>query len=304
MKSKTVGFIGIGEMGLPMSKNIMKAGFELTAYDIRKEALETIMDEGAKMAESPLELARSSEVIITILPSASAVREVILGEKGVLAALTPRHVVVEMSTIDIGTTMELARAVKSKGSAFIDSPVSGTPEMVERREAGLLASGDKEIIDECKEIFEALAKRVVYTGKIGNGKIMKLASNLLIGINKLAVTEAICLALKQGIDPEVILEVIRESNGNSTVFQRYGAAVIDETKGIAKKHSWQLKDLGLVLESCRQTSTPLLLGSLAHEITQASSNESGAAEDFESIVKFYKRLMKTMPEGSPTTLTN
>ncbi|HXQ91688.1 MAG TPA: NAD(P)-dependent oxidoreductase [Nitrososphaerales archaeon] len=288
-----IGFIGLGEMGKPMATNLIRAGFTLAIFDIRKERLDQMIKEGALMKPSAFDVAKSADVIITMLPNSASVKEVFF--EGLIQALDSHHTIIEMSTIDPQTTLELSEIVISKGARFIDAPIGGTPDMAERRDAGVLASGDKKSVDDCAEVIGAMTKKMSYVGKVGNGKTLKLVTNMLIGINKLAVTEAICFALKQGIDPGVIIEAIKESNGNSVVFERYGAAVIDQDENIAKKHSWQLKDLGLLLDLSRQSTTPLFLGALSMQITQAASNSSEGDETFESIVNFYKNVMKVPP---------
>ncbi len=283
-------------MGRPMARNIIRAGFPLIAYDVRAEPLDSIRAEGASVAVSPAEIAGRAETILTLLPNAATVREVIVRSGGILDALTQRHTVIEMSTTDPGTAIEIAGMVESRGASFLDCPVGGTPDMVERRDAEILVGGDTRALEECSDLLKALSKNVVYVGKAGNGKAMKLAANLLIAMNKLALTEATCFALKHGIEPEIILKVISLSNANSVVFQRYGRAAVAEEAGadekIAKKHSWQLKDLGLALRSADEASIPLPIGQLAYELTKKASEGSGNSETFESIVKYYKSLMK------------
>ena len=238
-----------------------------------------------------MELAREAQVIITMLPSIAAAKEVVFGQNGVLSVLTQEHVLIEMSTLDLGTVLALSDAVTSRGASFLDAPVSGTPEIIERRDGEILASGKKETVDECMEIFNAFTKKVVYVGKVGNGKAMKLCSNMLIALNKLAVTETVTFALKLGIEPRVITEVIKGSNGNSVVFERYGTAAIAGNEKISKKHSWQRTDLSLVLETARQKSIELKLGDLAQKITQDASDQAEGAEDFECIRQYFRRAM-------------
>ncbi len=296
MHDRVIGFVGLGEMGQPMASSILGAGFSLIAYDKRRECLDKIRKQGAKVCPSSIELARSADIIITMLPDSEAVRQVLIGEKGLLQALGNRHTIIEMSTIDVGTTLEIAREIESRNASFLDAPVGGTPEMAERREAEILASGQRESVENCMDVLGAMSKHVVYVGKTGAGKTLKLATNLLIALNKLALTEAVCFALSNGIDQNVILEVIRNSNANSVAFERYGRAVMEETnERIARKHSWQLKDLGLVIKKAEESSISLPLGKLSELITRNASEQSGGAEDFQSIVKYYKKLMKIGP---------
>ncbi|MHB8566651.1 MAG: NAD(P)-dependent oxidoreductase [Nitrososphaerales archaeon] len=288
---RVIGFIGLGEMGMPMARNLISAGFSLVCYDLKKETLEKMKEFGAGIATDLIELASSSQVIITMLPSSSAANDVVLGDHGILKTLRPGHIVIEMSTLDIGTTLKLAEAITARGASFLDSPVGGTPDMVERRDAEIIASGNRDTVDQCMDIFEALAKNIVYVGKSGNGKAMKLCSSMLIAINKLAVAETITLALKLGIEPDTIVKVIKGSNGNSVAFERYAKATMFDDEKILKKHSWQLKDLGLVIDTAKQRSIPLFLGNLAQEVTKAAKEEPYGAEDFESIKKYYRTKM-------------
>src|SRR5579875_2372524 len=186
-ENKLIGFVGIGEMGRPLARNVLKAGFRVVAYDIRREAVGAIEKEGAMNASSVAELAKSADVIITMLPRSSAVKEVVLR---MLTVLGEGKTVIEMSTIDPRTTMTLAKKVRSTGATLLDCPVGGTPDMAENRDAEILVSGDKSSIDDCKEILDSMAKNVVIVGgEPGKGKAMKLAVNSLIAMNRLALTE-------------------------------------------------------------------------------------------------------------------
>lgn len=279
-------------MGNPMSRNIMKAGFPLVAYDVKREAVEAVKKDGAKAASSLKELATLSKVIVTILPNSSIVRQVCLEEGGIFNNLGKQHTLIEMSTIDITLTRELAEETKARGVGFVDAPILGVPERVETRDVVIPASGDEYAVKECMEILQAIGKNVQYVGKAGNGKIVKLTSNFLVSVNKIAVTEAICLALKNGVDPKDLFPIIKISTGNSAVFERFSDSVLDSENKIAKKHSWHSKDLELVVDLATKSGAPLLIGSLAQAITRTSANASDQVESFDSLVKFYKKIMK------------
>lgn len=289
---RAVGFIGLGAMGSPMARNLVTAGFPLVVYDMDPKAVEPFAPLGAMIASSPKDLANDSRVIITILPSSSSLREVLYGKDGLLPVLGSQHTFIEMSTLDVATTLEFSNEIQARGARFLDCPVSGTPEIVERRDAEILSSGDQVALKECSDILSALSKRVVYAGKVGNGKAMKLCTNLLIGLNKLALAESITLALKLGLEPDVILECINGSNARSAVSERYGLATITGKEKISKKHSWQRKDLSLVVETAKQNSTRLVLGELAKKITEEASISVGGSDDYESIRRYYRNLMK------------
>lgn len=279
-------------MGLPMGINLISAGFPLVAYDIRPEANNEIKGKGAKIASSPADLTQSADVIISILPNSKIVKEVIAsGKNNVLSKLQKRHTVIEMSTLDVETTLELEKLVKEKGAGFVDAPISGVPDRVKTRDIIILSSGDKASVDRCMDVLNALGKTVEYVGEAGKGKIVKLINNYLVATHKIATTEAVCYALKNGVDTNLLLKIIGEASGRSDAFMRFAPVVVNGDKSIADKHSWHSKDLKLINEECNRLGIPLVLGSLSYQITQASANELGA-ENFGALVSFYKKLMK------------
>ncbi|MGI0092144.1 MAG: NAD(P)-dependent oxidoreductase [Nitrososphaerales archaeon] len=288
-----VGLIGVGEMGQPMGLNLMRAGLALVAYDIRPEALVEVKKNGARIATSPLDVANSSDIIISILPNSKIVMDALVeGKNSALPGISERHTVIEMSTLDVDTTLELEKLIKEKGGAFIDAPISGVPEKVKTRDIIILASGEKSTVDNSMEVLNALGKTVEYIGQAGKGKVMKLVNNMLVATHKIAATEAICYALKNGIDPAILFKVIGEASGSSDVFMRYGPVVVRDDKGVSNKHSWHSKDLRLINEECNKLGIPLVMGSLSYQITQTAANDSGGVENFGSLIKLYKKIMK------------
>ena len=202
------------------------------------------------------------------------------------------HSIIEMSTIDVATTLELERNCKERQVGFIDAPIAGTPDRALSRDILVLASGEKGTVNNCMVVLKALAKTVEYVGKAGNGKIVKLTNNLLIAIHKIAATEAICFALKQGIEPDILFKVVMESTGDSRVFERFCGSVVGRNPEIASKHSWHLKDLGLIQDLSKETESPLLMGNLSLDVIQAATNATKGVENFQSLVNYYKKNMK------------
>lgn len=296
MKSQTedlakIGFIGVGAMGAPMARSAMRAGYGVSAFDISREASKSLQSDGAKIASNARELARSCSIIITMLPNPLAVRDAVFGPNGILSEIDSNHVVVEMSTIDLRLTLELAKAVEERGGMFLDAPVAGTPDKVPTRDLEIVVSGNrKEAFEKCAKLFDSLGKRVVYVGKAGNGKIVKLTVNAMIAINKLAAVEATSVALKNGIDPEILLDIVGNSTANSVVFERYGRTILGENTPITKRHSWHLKDLQLMGELCKDSSCSFFLGGLAHEIIQSSCNgQPDGVESLGASVEYYRK---------------
>jgi 3-hydroxyisobutyrate dehydrogenase-like beta-hydroxyacid dehydrogenase len=288
----TVGFIGVGAMGGPMARSVMKAGYTVVAFDVRRNASEALQRDGAKVATDAKELARSCSVIITMLPNPQAVRDTIFGSNGILSEINDKHIVIEMSTIDLKLTLDLAKSIEEHGGMFLDAPVAGTPDKVDTRDLEIVVSGDnKAAFEKCANLFDSLGKRVVYVGKAGNGKIVKLTVNAMIAINKLAAIEATSVALKNGIDPEVLLDIVGNSTANSVVFERYGRTILGQATPFSNRHSWHLKDLQLMGDLCNDSSCAFFLGGLAHEIIQSSCNEQPEkVESLGASVEYYRRV--------------
>jgi 3-hydroxyisobutyrate dehydrogenase-like beta-hydroxyacid dehydrogenase len=288
----TVGLIGVGEMGQPMGLNLIAAGLSLVVYDVRPEALQEVKKSGARVASSPAGVAQLSDVIISILPSSKIVKEVLVqGKDCVLSNIEKRHTVIEMSTLDVDTTLELERLIRERGAQFIDAPIIGVPEKVKTRDILIVASGERSTVDNSMEVLKALGKTVEYVGEAGKGKMIKLINNYLNATHKIATTEAVCYALKNQIEPEVLFKVVGQGSGRSETFMRYGPIVAKDDKAVSSKHSWHLKDLRLFNEECSKIGIPIPMGSLSFQITQAATNDSNA-ETFGALVSFYKKLMK------------
>lgn len=287
-----VGFIGIGAMGAPMARNLMKAGFQVVAFDVSKKALVSIKRDGADAASNPRALAKACSVIITMLPSPEAVRDVVFGDEGILSAISESHLMIEMSTIDLKLTLELSEGIERRGGMFLDAPVAGTPDRAETRDLEILVSGnDRSVFERFANLFDAMGKRVIYVGKAGNGKIIKLTVNAMIAINKLAAVEATSIALKNDINPDMLFDIVRNSTADSVVFERYGKTILGEKTPITTRHSWHLKDLQLMENLCRESSSSFPLGSLAHEIIQSSINEeTDRIETLGAMIDHYKRI--------------
>lgn len=287
-----MGLIGVGEMGQPMGLNLLKEGFPLVIYDIRSEALSEVKRNGAKVASSPSDLAQLSDVIISILPSSKIVKEVLVeGKNSVLSNIGKRHTVIEMSTLDVETTLELERIIHERGAQFIDAPIIGVPDKAKTRDILIVASGERPAVNNSMDVLKTLGKTVEYVGEAGKGKMIKLINNYLNATHKIATTEAVCYALKNGIEPEILFKVIGQGSGRSEAFMRYGPVVTNDDKAVSSKHSWHLKDLRLFNEECNKMGIPIPLASLSYQITQAATNDSNA-ETFGALVSFYKKLMK------------
>ena len=210
-----VGFIGLGVMGGPMAKNIVKGGHQLTVYDLDPEAVARLTSVGAKAAKSPREVGAASEVVVTMLPEPQHVREVVLGPNGVSEGLKKGGVVIDMSTIDPYTSQEVGAELKKRGIEMVDSPVGKTSEHAATGTLTLMLGGDPEVIERVRPVLNCMGNESFYCGKLGMGHAMKITNNVLATTIMAANTEALAIGAKCGLTLETMLEVMKTTMGNN-----------------------------------------------------------------------------------------
>jgi len=271
---KKLGFIGIGEMGLPMARNLLAQGYTLTAYDIQKEPLLKIKESGAEVASSPCEVARASDIVICMVLTTDQVISVIRAENGILQGAHPKMIILVMSTIDPLVIKELSRAAEAKGVRLLDAPVSGAKEGAEIGTLAIMVGGPKTAFEECQLILQALGKNIFYLGESGMGEVAKLINNHLLLINMLAVYEAMRLAEGAGINMDLLLELIQASTGNSWVIEHWDLVKSwKESLTSAKRVKAQFrdiktlyKDIKMTLNLARDLNVPLELAGLSSQL--------------------------------------
>ena len=200
-----IGFVGLGIMGKPMAKNLMKAGYEVVAYDIVGEALEEVVSEGAESGESPKDVAQKTTLIITMLPDGPDVEKVVLGTNGVLEGAQSGSVIIDMSSISPIVAKNVYSECKKKGIELLDAPVSGGEPGAISGTLAIMLGGSKTVFDKYLPVMEVLGKSVVLAGDIGAGNITKLANQIMVAVNIAGMGEALVLAAKAGVDPSVVL---------------------------------------------------------------------------------------------------
>jgi len=262
-----IGFIGVGTMGKPMAMNLMKAGYELTVYDINPSPLKEFREKGAAIGRSIREAAGKSAVVITMVPNSGDVEEVILGGKGAMEGLKSGSVVIDMSTIDPGVSRKISKILREKNIHMLDAPVSGGQAGAEAGSLAIMVGGEEELFKKCLPILKAMGKNVYYCGPSGNGEIVKIINNLMAGIFRVASAEALALGVKAGVPLKTLYEIINESSGQSRTVQVSAAAKPfkgDYEPGFAAE--LMHKDLGLALNLGKEERVPLPLGALSHQI--------------------------------------
>ena len=287
-----IGFIGLGIMGKPMSKNMLKAGYELVVYDINKAAVEEVAGAGATVANSPKEVAAQSDVIITMLPNSPHVKAVVLGENGVIEGVKSGAVVIDMSSIAPLASREIAGKLLEKGVEMLDAPVSGGEPKAIDGTISVMVGGKKEIFDKCYDIMDSMAGSVVYTGSIGAGNTTKLANQIIVALNIAAMSEALVLATKAGVEPELVYQAIRGGLAGSTVLDAKAPLVLDRKFDPGFRIELHIKDLANVLETSHEIGVPLPLTSAVMEIMQALKVDGKSGLDHGGIVQYYEKAAK------------
>lgn len=283
-----IGFIGLGIMGLPMAKNLMKAGHRLMVYDINKERVEELTVLGAKAAANIQEIGASCQTVLTMVPDSPQVREVVLGEGGLIETLRPGSVVIDMSSIDPMASREVAAALKAKGVDMLDAPVSGGEPKAIDGTLAFMVGGDKAVFDRYLPLLRAMGASVTYCGGIGAGNVTKLCNQIIVAVNIAAVSEALVLGQMAGVSPEVIFQAIRGGLAGSTVMENKAPMMIGRNFQPGFRIDLHLKDLNNVLAAAKATGAPMVLTNQVAEMLKVLRRQGEGRSDHSALVKFYE----------------
>jgi 2-hydroxy-3-oxopropionate reductase len=285
-----VGFIGLGIMGKPMSKNLLKAGHELVVTDINKESVKELEMAGAKAVNNGKEVAKECDVIITMLPNSPHVRAVALGENGIAEGGRQGTIVIDMSSIDPVETKAIGAELEKKGIELMDAPVSGGEPKAIDGTISVMVGGKKESFDKYYDLLMAMAGSVVYVGELGSGNIAKLANQIIVACNIAAVSEALTLAVKSGANPELVYQAIRGGLAGSTVLDAKAPLIMDRKFKPGFRIELHIKDLNNALNASHAVSSPTPLTAQVMEMMQALKADGYEKEDHSSLVKYYEKL--------------
>jgi 2-hydroxy-3-oxopropionate reductase len=287
-----IGFIGLGIMGKPMARNLMKAGYKPVVYDINEAAVSELVKDGAEAGKSSSDVASKSEVIITMLPNSPEVREVVLGKNGIIDGVRSGSVVIDMSSIAPGTSKKVAEKLLKKGVIMLDAPVSGGEPKAIQGTLAIMVGGPEETFNKVKDILGTMGSSVTRVGEIGSGNITKLANQIIVAVNIAAIGEAMVLATKAGVDPEKVYNAIRGGLAGSIALDAKMPMVLDGNFKPGFKIALQRKDLKNALEVARDMNVPLPLTSLVQQELIALTNEGEENNDHSAICHFIERLAK------------
>jgi len=285
-----VGFIGLGIMGKPMSKNLLKAGYELVVCDVVKAAVDEVVAAGATAAATPKAVAEQVDIIVTMLPNSPHVNQVVLGENGVIEGAKPGAVVVDMSSIAPLVARRIAAKLAEKGVELLDAPVSGGEPKAIDGTLSVMVGGKQEVFDRCYPVMKAMAGSVVLTGDVGAGNVTKLANQIIVALNIAAMSEALVLATKAGVEPELVYQAIRGGLAGSTVLDAKAPLVMDRKFNPGFRINLHIKDLGNVLETSHEVGVPLPLTAAVMEMMQALKVDGMGDLDHGSLVRYYEKL--------------
>ena len=279
-----VGFIGLGIMGKPMSKNLLKAGYSLVVADRNPEAIADVIAAGAETASTAKAIAEQCDVIITMLPNSPHVKEVALGENGIIEGAKPGTVLIDMSSIAPLASREISEALKAKGIDMLDAPVSGGEPKAIDGTLSVMVGGDKAIFDKYYDLMKAMAGSVVHTGEIGAGNVTKLANQVIVALNIAAMSEALTLATKAGVNPDLVYQAIRGGLAGSTVMDR------NFKPGF--RIDLHIKDLANALDTSHGVGAQLPLTAAVMEMMQALRADGLGTADHSALACYYEKLAK------------
>ncbi|AWT10475.1 MULTISPECIES: 3-hydroxyisobutyrate dehydrogenase [Stutzerimonas stutzeri group] len=292
-----IGFIGLGNMGAPMAHNLLKAGHQLSVFDLNAAAVENLVGAGALPVDSPTAIAQgNAELIITMLPAAPHVKSVYLGENGLIASSRAGVMLIDCSTIDPHSAREVAKAAAEHGNPMLDAPVSGGTGGAAAGTLTFMVGGSDADFDRAQPILAAMGKNIVHCGAAGNGQVAKVANNMLLGISMIGVAEAMALGVALGMDAKTLAGVINTSSGRCWSSDTYNPfpGVLDNVPA-SRGYSGgfgsdlMLKDLGLATEAAKQVRQPVILGALAQQLYQSFSAQGHGGLDFSAIINQYRK---------------
>jgi len=288
MEKSKIGFIGLGNMGGPMARNIARAGFPITVFDLKKELASALMKEGARVAASLSEVTETSEIILTSLPTPEASEAVWLGKGGVLEKAKPKSVFVELSTVSPNFVKSLHARAAERGIHVVDAGISGGVKPAEDGTLTIMAGGRKEAFEKVLPVFQAIGKKIYHVGEIGAGMIVKLVNNAIGHINVVAFIECVSVGLKAGIDIQTLYDVISQGTGSSKQFEtRFKDRIMKKNYEPGMKLDLVYKDSKLMEDLASQLAMPAFLTGVAHQVFEMGRSRGMGEKDYAMLMKLW-----------------
>ena len=291
-----IGFVGLGNMGAPMARNLLKAGHDLVVHDVVRANVDAVAAAGARPAATLRDLVADAELVLTMLPSSPHVRTVYLGEDGVLAAVRPGVVLVDSSTIDPHTAREVASRAAAQGNPMADAPVSGGTNGAAAGTLTFMVGAAEALYERIRPVLATMGKTIVRCGDSGTGQVAKICNNLVLAISMIGVAEAMSLGDALGIDPKVLASIVNTSSGRCWSSDTYNPfpGVMDNVPAARGYRGGfgadlMLKDLGLATDAAKQSRQPVVLGAAAEQLYRLFSAQGHGGLDFSAIIQLYRK---------------
>jgi 3-hydroxyisobutyrate dehydrogenase len=300
MKEK-IGFIGLGAMGLPMCKNVIKNGYPVTAYDLVSERLDTLGAFGAAHAGSPRDVAARSDIIITMVPSSPHAREAILGKEGVIQGVKAGSIVIDMSTIDPVTTRDIAEKLAEKAVKMLDAPVVRGVRGATQGTLAIYVGGEPEVFEMCKPLLSTMGTDIEYCGGSGAGETVKIINNLIIAVSVCSLSEALVLGVKAGVKPDVLYSTLSKGSADSFVLRNHVKNFMMEGKfeeGVFPV-DYIMKDLDLVMATAEKYHIPQYFGSLAYQTYELARASGYSKQYYPVVIKVLEKLAGVEMRSEP-----
>ena len=285
-----IGFIGLGIMGKPMARNLLKAGYPLTIYNRSDSPVEELVAAGAAAAASPQAVAANADIIVTIVTDTPDVQQVLLGENGVVHTITQDNVVIDMSTISPTATREIASMIQEKGASMLDAPVSGGEGGAIAGTLSIMVGGEEAVFNQCLPIFETLGKNIVHVGQSGAGQLTKLCNQIAVAVTNLAMSEALIFGAKAGLDLKKMQHAIQGGAAGSWQLSNLAPRVLERDFAPGFMIKLQQKDLRLVLQEADRLKLSLPATSLVHQLFHALESQGAGDEGTQALVRVLEQL--------------
>ncbi len=290
----SIGFIGLGVMGEPMAGHLVRAGYPLTAYDVdptRAARLAQATEGGAHAAPTPREVARRSDIVITMLPNGRIVRDVALGAGGLVEGFAPGSVLLDTSSAEPWITRETAAALAERGVSMVDAPVSGAQWGAQAAELVFMVGASAEDYARVTPLFERLGRAWFHLGPLGAGHAMKCLNNLVTAMTFIATTEGLAMGKRYGLDPAVMNEVLNESTGGSWITRNHIAQrILSRSFDDPFKLELMCKDIGIAMELAQRAGVPMPLSALGQQIYRAAALEAGDGASLSELARWVERI--------------
>ncbi len=296
-KNKKIGFVGLGVMGKPMAKNLVRAGYSLTVFDVKPEPVEELAQMGADKGVSPADVAAKCDVIVTMLPNSPHVINVISGKDGILETATEGKIIIDMSSISPVVSKQMYELAAQKGVEFLDAPVSGGEPKAIDGTMSIMVGGKEEVFESVKDLLLSMGASAILIGGIGSGNICKLANQIMVALHLSAVSEAMVFAQKAGVNPEKVYQAIRGGLAGSTVLDAKMPMILNRNFKPGGPIWMHTKDLLNVRDTALEIDAPIPLTTMVLEFMKAMKADGKSGHDHCGIIQYWEKVANVEVHG-------